>query len=247
MQLAAVNDCRFASAVRHGVGHRTSAAAAISGQRQVFTVGCSGRGHGQRSLLGLGDGGPGDRQHLGVCQRIVAGSDGSRGKDNLICLVDIGAVVFQRAADGEGIAAHQRTVLYRNAKAAGRIGIGIVDLGNWAGMGQIIRRQRLGCDGEIRLAGVDLGGGLIRHGHGVVACVSGPLTQNRSIRFGIGDLCRHASGHSIHRRICSPAVGPVAHRNGDIVGRGLFLQSQRDHYRNNLVVSTGQIDIYGGC
>ena len=146
MQLAAVNDRRFAGAVRHGVGHRTSAAAATSGQRQVCAVGRVSGGHGQWSLLGLGDGGPGDRQHLGVCQRIVAGGDGSGGKDNLLCLVDIGAVVFQRAADSEGIAAHQRIGLHRNGEAAGGIGAAVIDLGDRAGIGQIILRQRLGFD-----------------------------------------------------------------------------------------------------
>ena len=101
----------------------------------------------------------GDGQHLGGCQRIVAGGDGSRGKGDLICLVDIGTVVFQRTGDSEGVGTNQRPGLYRNGKASGRIGIGVVDLGNRAGMGQISRSQCLGRDGNGRIGGAVVSAG----------------------------------------------------------------------------------------
>ena len=243
MQLAAVNDRRLAGAVRYGVGHRAVAAAAISGQRQVCAVGRVSGGHGQRGLLGLGDGGLGDRQHLGGCQRIVAGGDSSGGKDNLLCLVNIGAVVFQRAADSEGIAAHQRIVLHRNGEAAGGIGAAVIDLGDRAGMDQIILRQRLGCDGEIRRAGVDLDGSLILHLHGVAARVGGNgCAEIAAALSGIGDRCLYTRNHIVPWRFCVLSVGPVVHADGNIRHFPLGLERNVHNHRNNRVVLAGQID-----
>ena len=243
MQLAAVNDRRLAGAVRHGVGHRAVAGSAGDRQRQIFTVGCRGRGHGQRSLCSLGDGGPGDRQHLGACQRIVAGGDGSGGKDNLLCLIDIGAVVCQRAADSEGIAAHQRIGLHRNGEAAGGIGIGVIDLGDRAGIDQIILRQRLGCDGEIRRAGADLDVSLILHLHGVVARVGGNgCAEIVAALSGIGDRCLCPRHQSVLWCFCLRSVGPVVHADGNSRHFLLGLERNVHNYRNNRVVLAGQID-----
>ena len=110
--------------------------------RQSLAVLGSQTGGNGVGRCGLRDLRTGDGQHLGGCQRIVAGSDGIRGKGDLICLVDIGTVVFQRTGDSEGVGTNQRPGLYRNGKASGRIGIGVVDLGDRAGVGQVILGQR---------------------------------------------------------------------------------------------------------
>ena len=159
----------------------------------------------------------------------------------MLCLIDIGAVVCQRAADSEGIAAHQRIGLHRNGEAAGGIGIGVIDLGDRAGIDQIILRQRLGCDGKIRRAGVDHDVSLILYLHGVVARVGGNgCAEIVAALSGIGDRCLCPRHQSVLWCFCLRSVGPVVHADGNILHFLLGLERNVHNHRNESIVLAGQ-------
>ena len=144
-----------------GIGHRTlgvgqvnshsiagnnagDRAAGESNLKVILCIGAVGGSNAGNGNFLCRDLRVGNIQHLGNCQPIVAGGDGSRGKGDLIRLVDIGAIVFQRAGDSEGVAAYQRAGLHRNGKTSGRAVAAIVGLGDRAGVDQIRLGQRLG-------------------------------------------------------------------------------------------------------